>query len=57
MIHLTVGYVAGLIAFAFFAVRIVIPTVLTFILSAILHDKNTAATWYILPLQCYQSIQ
>ncbi|CZR56720.1 uncharacterized protein PAC_06609 [Phialocephala subalpina] len=45
MINITVGYVAGFIAAAAFVVRLWIPTILTFILSGVLQDKNTAATW------------
>ncbi|KAK0124034.1 hypothetical protein ONS95_009020 [Cadophora gregata] len=42
---LTVGYVAGVIAAAIFVARVYAPSVLTFILSAILRDQNSAATW------------
>ncbi|KUJ17330.1 uncharacterized protein LY89DRAFT_733185 [Mollisia scopiformis] len=45
MVEITIGYVAGFIAAAVFVVRLWIPTILTFILSGALQDKNTAATW------------
>ncbi|KAL5315720.1 hypothetical protein ACEPPN_016590 [Leptodophora sp. 'Broadleaf-Isolate-01'] len=45
MLEITVGYVAGAIAAGIFLARIYAPSVLTFILSAILRDKNSAATW------------
>ncbi|PVH77956.1 hypothetical protein DL98DRAFT_636645 [Cadophora sp. DSE1049] len=43
--EITVGYVAGAIAAAIFVARIYAPSVLIFILSAILRDQNSAATW------------
>ncbi|KAL2062708.1 hypothetical protein VTL71DRAFT_5780 [Oculimacula yallundae] len=45
MVEITVGYVAGAIAAGIFIARVYAPSVLTFILSAILRDKNSAATW------------
>ncbi|KAE9364574.1 hypothetical protein N431DRAFT_388781 [Stipitochalara longipes BDJ] len=45
MVTITVGYIAGIIAAAIFVSRIWAPMVITFILSGVLKDKNSAATW------------
>ncbi|KAE9366335.1 hypothetical protein N431DRAFT_386647 [Stipitochalara longipes BDJ] len=45
MVQLTVGYVAGFIAAGMFIARLWSPNIITFILSGLLGDKNSAATW------------
>ncbi|GAB1313308.1 hypothetical protein MFIFM68171_03518 [Madurella fahalii] len=45
MLQLTVGSVAGLISALFFILRISAPTVLVFILSGLLNNRNPAITW------------
>ncbi|RDA88500.1 hypothetical protein CP532_6663 [Ophiocordyceps camponoti-leonardi (nom. inval.)] len=45
MAELTVAYVAGLMAFAFFLARIVSPNALAFICAKHLGFQNSAATW------------
>ncbi|RCI11398.1 hypothetical protein L249_7142 [Ophiocordyceps polyrhachis-furcata BCC 54312] len=45
MAELTVAYVAGLMAFAFFLARIVSPNALAFICAKHLGFRNSAATW------------
>ncbi|KAK3985241.1 hypothetical protein QBC44DRAFT_275673 [Cladorrhinum sp. PSN332] len=43
--EVTVGYAAGFIALGLFLVQLWCPTIVTFILAAVLRDKETAATW------------
>ncbi|RSL43383.1 hypothetical protein CEP51_016369 [Fusarium floridanum] len=47
MVQLTVGSVAGMIAAGIFFARQWSPNALTYILSWLLGDKNSAATWTI----------
>ncbi|KAF2742652.1 hypothetical protein M011DRAFT_412228 [Sporormia fimetaria CBS 119925] len=45
MVELTVGYVAGLVAFGIFLAQIWSPTALVLYLSGLLRDRETVATW------------
>ncbi|KAE9379546.1 hypothetical protein N431DRAFT_460800 [Stipitochalara longipes BDJ] len=45
MANLTVAYVAGIIAVSVFLARLLSPTILTFILSGRLGERNSATTW------------
>ncbi|KAI8724032.1 hypothetical protein NCS52_00260100 [Fusarium sp. LHS14.1] len=45
MPELTVGYVAGIIAFGIVIAQLWCPTAMTFILAGQLRDRETAATW------------
>ncbi|KAH6666926.1 hypothetical protein B0J14DRAFT_192364 [Halenospora varia] len=44
-IQITVGYVAGFLAAAFFVIKLCSQNILTLIVSGLLQDKNTASTW------------
>ncbi|ODH52079.1 hypothetical protein GX48_01868 [Paracoccidioides brasiliensis] len=45
MVALTIGYVSGIIAAGIFLLQHFIPTATSLILTALLRDENTAATW------------
>lgn len=45
MIHLTIGYLSGVIAAIVFAVQFILPNALIVILVGLLKDKHTAVTW------------
>ncbi|KAF4466271.1 hypothetical protein FALBO_6867 [Fusarium albosuccineum] len=45
MAELTVGYVAGIIAFGIVIAQLWCPTAITFVLAGQLRDRETAATW------------
>lgn len=44
-VHLTVGYVAGIIAAAIVVARLACPSLVTYILAGLLKDTETASTW------------
>ncbi|OCK73509.1 hypothetical protein K432DRAFT_430554 [Lepidopterella palustris CBS 459.81] len=54
MTQLTVGYAAGIIAAGIFVARLWSPNTLTFIISGLLQDRSSAATWTVASraLQC-----
>ncbi|OJD16538.1 hypothetical protein AJ78_03315 [Emergomyces pasteurianus Ep9510] len=45
MVELTIGYVSGIIAAGIFLLQHFIPTASSLILSGLVRDENTAATW------------